>query len=106
MKVTTDLEYRASGIRARARWIDPQTGSREAFRGHVTRIHRFDTPVDGEMTYVASGDVDGFLLNQFAMDEHEEHLRVASTSAPDWWAGTTGGTDVSVTTLRALSRGS
>ena len=72
---------------ATQRWIDPQTGSREAFRGHVTRIHRFDTPVDGEMTYVASGDVDGFLLNQFAMDEHEEHLRVASTSAPDWWAG-------------------
>lgn len=25
VKVTTDLEYRASGIRARARWIDPQT---------------------------------------------------------------------------------
>lgn len=72
---------------ATQRWIDPQTGSREAFRGHVTRIHRFDTPVDGEMTYVASGDVDGFLLNQFAMDEHEEHLRVASTSAPDWRAG-------------------
>ena len=28
VKVTTDLEYRASGIRARARWIDPQTRRR------------------------------------------------------------------------------
>ncbi|MFD0997376.1 hypothetical protein HNR16_001961 [Pseudoclavibacter chungangensis] len=28
MKVTTDLEYRTSGIRARARWIDPQTRRR------------------------------------------------------------------------------
>lgn len=25
VKVTTDLEHRASGIRARARWIDPHT---------------------------------------------------------------------------------
>ena len=28
VKVTTDLEYRASGIRARARWIDPQSRRR------------------------------------------------------------------------------
>lgn len=73
---------------ATQQWMDPvAVESREAFRGHVTRIHRFDTPVDGEMTYVASGDVDGFLLNQFAMDEYEGHLRVASTTAPDWWGG-------------------
>lgn len=73
---------------ATQRWIDPvAVDSREEFRGHVTRIHRFDTPVDREMTYVASGDVDGFLLNQFAMDEYEDHLRVASTTAPEWWGG-------------------
>ncbi|MGF3057574.1 hypothetical protein [Microbacterium sp. YY-01] len=28
VKVTTDLEHRASGIRARARWIDPHTRKR------------------------------------------------------------------------------
>ncbi|MDD3168317.1 MAG: beta-propeller domain-containing protein [Eubacteriales bacterium] len=31
--------------------------------------------------YAGSGDVPGYLLNQFSMDEHEEHLRVATT---DW----------------------
>jgi uncharacterized secreted protein with C-terminal beta-propeller domain len=32
---------------------------------------------------VATGSVPGFLLNQFSMDEHEGHLRVASTTAPE-----------------------
>lgn len=31
--------------------------------------------------YAGSGDVPGYLLNQFSMDEHEGHLRVATT---DW----------------------
>lgn len=73
---------------ATQRWIDwAGVDSDSAFKGHKTLIHRFDTPVDGELAYVASGEVDGFLLNQFAMDEHEGHLRVASTSSPSWWGG-------------------
>ncbi len=36
---------------------------------------------------MASGDVDGFLLNQFSMDEFDGRLRVASTSAPWWRSG-------------------
>lgn len=73
---------------ATQRWIDPFSVDSDAeWDGHKTRIHRFDTPVEGDLEYVASGDVDGFLLNQFAMDEHEDHLRVASTSAPSWWGG-------------------
>jgi hypothetical protein len=73
---------------ATQRWFDPVTiDSEDAFTDHTTRIHRFDTPRDGQPTYAASGDVDGFLLNQFAMDEHDDHLRVASTSAPTWWGG-------------------
>ena len=73
---------------ATSRWLDPvifETGER--VDDFVTRIHRFDTPVDGELTYVASGDVDGFLLNQFSMDEYDGRLRVASTSAPWWRSG-------------------
>src|SRR5690606_3548238 len=73
---------------ATQRWIDwAVVDSDSAFEGHKTLIHRFDTPADGELAYVASGEVDGFLLNQFAMDEHEGHLRVASTSSPSWWGG-------------------
>lgn len=73
---------------ATQRWFDQaRVESEEAFSGHVTSIHRFDTPVDGDLAYVASGDVDGFLLNQFAMDEFQGNLRVATTTAPQWWGG-------------------
>lgn len=44
-----------------------------------TQIHRFDTPRAGAPEYRGSGLVPGNLLNQFAMDEHEGVLRVAST---------------------------
>lgn len=87
---------------ATQRWIDPATiESDEAFGGEITRIHRFDTPVEGDLTYVASGEVEGFLLNQFAMDEHESHLRVASTNAPSWWSGGGGESESMVTVLAA-----
>ena len=70
---------------ATSRWLDPVlSGDTGSFDGHITRIHRFDTPVDGDPTYVASGEVDGFLLNQFALDEYEGDIRVASTTTPPW----------------------
>lgn len=45
-----------------------------------TQIHRFDTPSRAQPKYVASGEIDGSLLNQFAMDEQDGLLRVASTT--------------------------
>lgn len=55
--------------------------------GPTTQIHMFDisSPVAAE--YVASGSVDGYLLNQFAMDEHEGALRVATTTSPNGCCG-------------------
>lgn len=88
---------------ATQRWFDPEAiESDEAFTGHVTRIHRFETPVDGTLTYTASGDVQGFLLNQFAMDEYEGRLRVASTTAPTWWGRGGGESESMVTVLDAV----
>jgi uncharacterized secreted protein with C-terminal beta-propeller domain len=55
--------------------------------GHVTQIHRFDITGDGGAVYRSSGEVSGWLLNQFSMDEHEGYLRVASTDAPPFWDG-------------------
>jgi uncharacterized secreted protein with C-terminal beta-propeller domain len=52
-----------------------------------TEIHKFDIRSDQVTNYVASGPVSGFLLNQFAMDEHDGLLRVASTTSPAWWGG-------------------
>ncbi len=48
-----------------------------------TILHRFD--ITGEPAYQASGEVSGWLLNQFAMSEYGGNLRVATTS-PNWWS--------------------
>jgi uncharacterized secreted protein with C-terminal beta-propeller domain len=48
-------------------------------------IHKFDISNVRVTRYEASGVVEGYLLNQFAMDEYEGRLRVASTTQPNWW---------------------
>jgi len=75
---------------ATQQWIDWEAvmqGDEEPEEGHVTRIHRFDTSDAGRAEYRASGEVPGWLLNQFSMDEYEGHLRVASTDAPPFGEG-------------------
>ncbi|MCO4745961.1 MAG: beta-propeller domain-containing protein [Proteobacteria bacterium] len=54
-----------------------------------THIHKFDLG-EGDPTYVASGTVDGWLWNQFAMSEYDGYFRVATTTF-DWWWGTAEG---------------
>jgi hypothetical protein len=44
-----------------------------------TYVHKFDTTSAGPVAYMGSGGVEGSLLNQFAMDEYDGHLRVATT---------------------------
>ncbi|MGF1617335.1 MAG: beta-propeller domain-containing protein [Acidimicrobiia bacterium] len=51
----------------------------------TTDIHKFDISDPSVTTYLSTGTVEGYLLNQFAMDEHNGHLRVASTTSPSWW---------------------
>jgi len=51
----------------------------------TTDIHMFDITSDEFTTYLATGRVEGYLLNQFAMDEFDGNLRVASTTRPSWW---------------------
>ena len=66
-------------------WDDPDEGDTD---GITTHIHRFDIGGSDGPLYQASGSVDGFLLSQFAMSEHDGYLRVASTDAPPWgWSG-------------------
>ncbi|MBJ6764593.1 beta-propeller domain-containing protein [Myxococcaceae bacterium JPH2] len=58
-------------------------------------IHKFDLHQPGAVSYVGTGTVEGHLINQFAMDEHEGVLRVATTlrsrvaepNHPEWWWG-------------------
>ncbi|NND01570.1 MAG: hypothetical protein HKN91_02180, partial [Acidimicrobiia bacterium] len=74
-------------------WLDPRilTGDRWQEAEVVinearTQIHQFD--ISGDTTeYTATGSVRGYLLNQFAMSEHNGDLRVATTTSPNWWGG-------------------
>ncbi|MCX7620171.1 MAG: beta-propeller domain-containing protein, partial [Acidimicrobiales bacterium] len=46
---------------------------------HLTSIHKFDIGGTGPAVYRASGSVPGEILDDFAMSEFEDHLRVATT---------------------------
>lgn len=74
---------------ATQQWIEWETLDEDVARREVqsmtTYIHKFDITDPGRTTYLASGEVDGFLLNQFSMSEHDGNLRVASTNVPTWW---------------------
>lgn len=52
-----------------------------------TQIHKFHIADGADPSYEASGVVDGWLYDQFAMSEWDGHLRVASTNTDWWWRG-------------------
>jgi uncharacterized secreted protein with C-terminal beta-propeller domain len=52
--------------------------------GRFTAIHRFGIADPASAEYRASGEVRGFVLNQFALSEHDGVLRVATTDQPPW----------------------
>jgi hypothetical protein len=85
---------------ATRRWIDRDpTASAEPPRLH-TAIHRFDASDRGRTVYAASGRVRGYLLSQWALSEHDGHLRAATTETPDWWGGAVRESESHVTVLR------
>lgn len=45
----------------------------------TTEIHRFDLAGSAPPHYAGSGKVEGTLLNQYSLSEHDGHLRVATT---------------------------
>jgi len=47
--------------------------------GSRTEVYQFDIAKPGKPVYVASGGVDGSLLNQYSLSEHDGNLRVATT---------------------------
>lgn len=48
-----------------------------------TKIYKFGLG-GGQLTYKASGEVPGTILNQFSMDEHEGYFRIATTRGEVW----------------------
>ena len=54
-----------------------------------TEIHRFDITDPTKTVYRATGTVPGFILNNYALSEHDGKLRVATTEEPIWAPGAT-----------------
>ncbi|MFF5230469.1 beta-propeller domain-containing protein [Dactylosporangium sp. NPDC000521] len=48
-----------------------------------TQVFKFDLGAAGSPRFVASGEVPGWLLNQYSMSEWDGHLRIATTMAAD-----------------------
>ncbi len=64
-----------------------------------TEIHRFDITDPTKTVYRASGSVPGFILNNYALSEHEGKLRVATTEEPTWMPGASNESQSTVTVL-------
>jgi uncharacterized secreted protein with C-terminal beta-propeller domain len=65
----------------------------------TTAIHRFDISDPTRTRYRGSGQVSGYLLNQWSLSEYNGVLRVVSTSAPAWF-DSSDSRESSLTTLR------
>ncbi len=70
------------------RW-DPPVDGVQPMRPEppTTAIHSFGIAGRGDAAYEASGVIDGSLLNQFSMSEHEGRLRVATTTFDSGFGG-------------------
>ncbi|HEY5923461.1 MAG TPA: beta-propeller domain-containing protein [Kofleriaceae bacterium] len=64
--------------------------NQQGYSSMQTQVHQFSlADKGGKPRYVASGAVEGQILNQFSMSEHNGDLRIATT---DWnWSGNQGG---------------
>ena len=69
---------------ASQRWLEPDASRGEILDESATGLHAFSTRKAGETGYVGSGEVPGYLLNQWSLSEHEGTLRAATTSMPPW----------------------
>lgn len=67
--------------------------------GMQAEIHRFDISDPTKTVYRASGAVPGFILNNYALSEHDGKLRVASTEEPSWAPGAAAESQSTVTVL-------
>ncbi len=70
---------------ATQKWFDPRLAVNQLPSSQTTVIDRFDVTDPDRTTFVSSGEVPGYLLNQFSLSEYNGYLRVATTSRPIWW---------------------
>ena len=81
---------------ATQKWLDPTLPVNQ-LPAQTTVIDQLDASNPDTTTFVASGEVPGYLLNQFSLSEFDGYLRAATTSRPIWWSAQGAG-DVAPTT--------
>jgi uncharacterized secreted protein with C-terminal beta-propeller domain len=92
---------------ATERWAErplPATPTKPQQQDVATAIHRFDISDPGRTRYRGSGQVSGYLLNQWSLSENAGILRVVSTDAPAWFSSRDS-ISSSLTTLRLAPGG-
>ncbi|WP_133870677.1 beta-propeller domain-containing protein [Ilumatobacter fluminis] len=76
---------------ATSRWLAPERFTDDmavvGFDESFTSLHAFEFVADEPARYLASGTVQGQLLNQFSLDEHRGFLRVLTTHGENWDTG-------------------
>lgn len=77
---------------ATQKWVNPATPYDQLGADSTTQIDEFDASNPDATTFLASGEVPGYVLNQFSLSEYGGFLRVATTSHPVWWENQTGQT--------------
>ena len=75
---------------ATSNWLAPEIFEDEAIWPRVARnwrtaVHRFDLADPARAAYAASGSVPGQIHNQFSLSEHDDHLRLVTTTGDLWW---------------------
>lgn len=73
--IANDQRWRVMADTARKRVASPARPS--------TQIFKFDISGPGKPRFTASGEVPGWLLNQYSMSEWDGHLRIATTDSLD-----------------------
>jgi hypothetical protein len=88
---------------ATQKWVDPRLSVADLPPAQTTVIDRFDVSDPDTTTFVSSGEVPGYLLNQFSLSESGPYVRVASTSRPIWWGVDGGAVPVSQSYVTVLN---
>jgi Beta propeller domain len=76
---------------ATQKWVNPALAVGQLPSSQTTVIDQFEVSDPDTTKFVSSGEVPGYLLNQFSLSEYRGYLRVASTSRPIWWGGVSSG---------------
>jgi hypothetical protein len=89
LMTSADTVYASTGSLyvATQKWMPPAASPNALPPKTTTAVHRFDISTPGQTTYESSGELPGYLLNQWSLSEYKGVLRAATTDSPQWWGG-------------------